>query len=455
MSGLSFVGIYFPILFAVYYNPFWKGRGFRNTVLLLASLGLYAMAEPIYILLLCASIALNYCAARLAVKWNKKSIAAAAIVLDAMQLLFFKYVNQALSAFLLTENSAVSIAFPIGLSYFTFQEISFVADSFKAKKLRTNLLDTALYIACFWRITAGPIGRYDECAPEFHSRTESMDKIGYGLFRFALGFVKKILIADSLQPLVSLCFNSIQNSVLMAWAGAMAYALQLYMDFSGYSDMAIGMGSIFGFSMKENFNFPYLATSISDFWKRWHISLTQWFTHYVYIPLGGSRVKTTTRHIFNLLAVWLCTGIWHGSSLNFILWGLLYFLLQTLEKYTGFDKKLAKLHLNRLYTLVAVLLLWVVFNSKSIGAAIAYIGQMFGVGAAGLGSLADIKEIFNFSVSFIVAILLSSPLGQYLDCNKTGKTANILLQIAVTLLFIMSILTLFWNGFSAPLYAAF
>lgn len=455
MSGLSFIGIYFPILFIVYYNPFIRKRQFRNVILLLASLGMYAMAEPVYIVLLLGSIVLNYFFTWIAVKVDRKVLGTIIIVLDVAVLFFFKYINQILSAFLVNKSNLASIAFPIGISYFTFQEISFVVDSMKAKRMRSNLFETALYISCFWRIVAGPIGQYDDCVDEIRNREESADKIGYGLFRFALGLTKKIMIADSIQPLVTICFNGNDNSVAMAWAGAIAYTLELYVDFSGYSDMAIGMGSVFGFEVEENFNYPYTASSVSEFWRKWHISLTKWFTRYIYIPLGGSRVRSVSRHIFNLWVVWLCTGIWHGSSFTFIIWGMIYFIVQALEKYTGFNDEIARIHLEHVYTMLVVTLQWVIFNSKSVGAACMYIGNMFGIGASKLASLTDIKTIGGYAVSLIIAVIFSTPVGKFAYSEGNSKKVNALMQVVVVITFAISVVMMLGKGYSAPLYAGF
>lgn len=289
----------------------------------------------------------NYYLVKLADTSGSRIFRILAIALDALVLLTFKYINAVLS-FAFINDPVNRIAFPIGLSYFTFKAISYVVDS--AEEKSGNLIDVAIYISNFLTIVSGPLSTYKEELPYIRKKVETKNESVYkGLERFVIGLGKKVIIADYLGVLVSQCFLSSDLSVLMTWTGAIAYMLQLFFDFSGYTDMAIGVGYLFGFKLPENFNYPYMASSISDFWKRWHISLTKWFTKYIYIPLGGSRVRTVARHIFNLFVVWFVTGMWHGSTMTFIVWAMIYFVLQLIEKYTRWSDVLQKIHLGHIY----------------------------------------------------------------------------------------------------------
>lgn len=298
LSSLSFIGIYFPILLICYNLPI---KGIRNIILLFFSLALYALGEFQYLFLLAFSIFINYLLVQMSFKKKRKEFKTIAIIIDALILLGFKYIN---SLFGLA-GSDISVAFPLGLSYFTFKEISYVIDA--REDDGSTFIDVALYIANFLTILSGPLTKFKE--ELIDSKSERVSDYQRGFQRVFAGLFKKIVIADSLKLLVDSCFASSELSVFMAWCGGIAYSLQLYFDFAGYSDIAIGFGHFFGYHLCENFNLPYLANSISDFWKRWHMSLTSWFTSYIYIPLGGSRVNSSIRHIFNLFVVWLVTGI--------------------------------------------------------------------------------------------------------------------------------------------------
>lgn len=455
LTSLSFIGIYFPLMLIAYYNPFFKDNIFRKIILVCASLGLYAFSEPMYILLLMFMILYNYGLVKIADKTGNKIFRIIAIVLDALILLTFKYINVFLS-FGLIGDTISELAFPIGLSYFTFKAISYVADSSTEKE--GNIIDVAIYISNFLTIVSGPLSTYaDELSYIRNKRTLPESKSFYrGLERLTIGLGKKVIIADSLGNLVSTCFASAELSIVMAWAGAVGYTLQLFFDFSGYTDMAIGVGYLFGFDLPENFNYPYMAHSISDFWKRWHISLTKWFTKYIYFPLGGSRVKSSGRHIFNLFVVWLVTGIWHGSTMTFIIWALIYFVLQLIEKYSSWENTLKKLHIGHFYTLFIVILEWVIFRSSSMPSAWLYIKAMFGLGDHKFLGSGDLDTILVYTIPLLSGIIFSTNIGARLGCRmKHGTYTNIIYNIAITALFMLCIILIIAKGYSAPLYAGF
>lgn len=455
LTSLSFLGIYFPLLLIVYYNPIIKNNVFRKIILVGASLGLYAFSEPSYILLLMGMIACNYFLVKLSDKTNSKLFRVVAIVADVLVLLAFKYINAFLS-FGIFNASVSSIAFPIGLSYFTFKTISYVIDSSDEKQ--GNILDVAIYISNFLTIVSGPLSTYKDELPSIRKRQPvgESNSVYRGLERLIIGLGKKVIIADSLSVLVTQCFASSELSVVMAWAGAIAYTLQLFFDFSGYTDMAIGVGYLFGFNLPENFNYPYMASSISDFWKRWHISLTKWFTKYIYFPLGGSRVKTTARHIFNLFVVWLVTGMWHGSTLTFLIWAMIYFILQLIEKYTKWADVLKKIHLGHVYTLLIVVIEWVIFRSSSVSTGFTYIKSMFFLNGNPAINPADFSTIVKYSIPFILGIAFSTNLGVKIKKLLTKNTAlNSIYNFGLIALFIVCITVSIGKGYSAPLYAGF
>lgn len=306
-------------------------------------------------------------------------------------------------------------------------------------------------------IVSGPLSTYKEELPRIREKSKITGKTIYkGLERFIIGLGKKIIIADSLGVLVSQCFLSSDLSVMSAWGGAVAYTLQLFFDFSGYTDMAIGVGCIFGFNLPENFNYPYMATSVSDFWKRWHISLTKWFTKYIYFPLGGSKVKTTARHIFNLFIVWLVTGMWHGAAMTFIIWAMIYFVLQLIEKYTKWSDILKKLHIGHIYTLLIVVIEWVIFRSTSVSSGAYYIKSMFGLNGNAAINAADIETILKYTVPFVLGIVLSTNVGCRIKKTVTGNNfVNLAYNMGLAAVFVICIIIIIGKGYTAPLYAGF
>mgnify|MGYP002732227718 CR=1 FL=1 len=422
-SSGTFLFLFLPLVLLIYYNPIVRSRQFRNVFLLFASILFYAWGEPFYVLLMLGSIAANW----LFGLWvARKPTARGAIIVTAVFNLsvffLFKYFDFAVTNcnnLLGASLPLLGLDLPIGISFFTFQAMSYVIDVRRKPQLaQRNVLNVGLYIACFPQLIAGPIVRYESIAVEIKGRTENWAEFCEGLRRFLWGLAKKVLLANQLALAADAAFESVQLSAGLAWVGAIAYTLQIYFDFSGYSDMAIGLGKLFGFHFLENFRYPYAATSITDFWRRWHISLSSWFRDYVYIPLGGNRVRPL-RHLLNLLLVWLLTGLWHGANWTFVLWGLSYFLLLMLEKYTPLHR-LPTL-LRRGYTLLAVVLCWVLFRAETPTLAAGYLRAMFGGAPLGAWDAAASVALSNGAVYFVLGVVLSFPLVPWLAKRRLAE----------------------------------
>ena len=400
-SSTEFLFAFLPAVLIGYYLLAFS-RPLKNLWLLAASLGFYAWGEPRFVLVMLASICANYVIGLLIGSRAagtppplRAKLALTAGVIGNLSLLFvFKYLTfvcKNIGAVLPLPFVLPEIALPIGISFFTFQSMSYLIDVYRGRaSVQKNPLDLALYIALFPQLIAGPIVRYETVAEQIRSRRESWAMFHPGLCRFLCGLFKKVLISNQMGLVADRAFSMNGDGTLgcaMAWLGALSYALQIYYDFSGYSDMAIGLGKMFGFSFEENFDYPYISCSVTEFWRRWHISLGTWFRDYVYIPLGGSRVKTRTRLVCNLAVVWILTGVWHGAAWNFLFWGVWFFVLLTVEKLCfaeairaasakPFYKKLG----GWLYTMTAVLLGWVLFRAESLPLVCSYLKTMLGFG---------------------------------------------------------------------------
>lgn len=457
-SSNAFLFLFLPFVLIVYFNPFFTSRTFKNAFLLLASLFFYAWGEPIYWVILCFSVCMNWFFGKMMGKreddhW-KKRIEVIAIVCNLSFLFVFKYLNFTVANIkrLMDISFPYSkIALPIGISFYTFQAISYIVDIKRKKaKAADSILDVGLGIACFPQLLAGPIIRYESIADEIHNRKETLDGFCEGLTRFVYGLAKKVIIANNIAQVADKAFSLPGQSVSLAWMGAVAYTLQIYFDFSGYSDMAIGLARIFGFHYAENFNYPYIAKSVTEFWHRWHISLSTWFRDYVYFPLGGSRVKSAARHIFNLGVVWLLTGIWHGANWTFILWGLVYFVVQIFEKYI-LKAKAGSPVIGRIYTMLVVVLCWVIFRSNSIHAAGAYIASMFGIGVTGTANGIAAGLVRDYWFYFAVGILASCPLAPALKKRfeqvSVGRVAYTVMTCAIFVLAISYMVTSSYSPF--------
>lgn len=379
-SSTIFLFVFLPTVLVLYYNPFFKGRSFRNMLLLMASLVFYAWGEPVFVFLMIFSVFVTWLLGEGMQKSHARLWLAVGVVYHVTLLFLFKYLSffaaQA-GALLNLDFFEIELPLPIGISFYTFQLMSYLFDVYRQRaQVQKNPFYLGLYTACFPQLIAGPIVRYEKIAASITDRRETFDDVVTGMKRFIYGLGKKVLLSNYVAQIADSMFVRAGSlPAVMAWLGAISYTFQIYFDFSGYSDMAIGLGRMFGFHFDENFDYPYLSKSVTEFWRRWHISLGTWFRDYVYIPLGGNRVKRA-RHIFNLLFVWLLTGLWHGANWTFLAWGLMYFAFLLLEKVTGLAEK--PRIFSRVYTMLVVIFAWVIFRSDSIHDAALFIGNMFG-----------------------------------------------------------------------------
>lgn len=381
----------------------------QNILLVVFSLLFYAWSNPIYVVLLILSILWNYFTAfELEAQEDektKKILLIVSVVVNLFILGFYKYTGFLMD--ILHIQSNLKIALPVGLSFFTFSELSYIFDVYNGKsKPQKNIILFTLYVSFFGKLSMGPIVSYHEMEDQLTNRTLSKAQYASGMVLFSKGLIKKVLLADQLSYVYSILQNN--TSTLGVWLLAISYMLQIYFDFSGYSDMAIGLSRFFGFDFKPNFDHPYTATSVQDFWRKWHISLSQWFRDYLYIPLGGNRVDKNT-YIRNIFIVWFCTGLWHGANWTFILWGLYYGCLLLLEKFF-LREKLEKLPkpISHIYTLLVVLIGWVFFMSPNITTAFTTLGKMIGIGATTFANNQAKFMLKSYFIVFILAILLST-----------------------------------------------
>ena len=414
-SDSVFICVFLPIVLAGYYIC---PKRLRNSFLLLVSLVFYAWGEPKYVFLMMFSIAINYAFGLLLDRNRKnvrlsKALLALSVVIDIGLLCVFKYtdfvitnLNRAFNA----DIGLVNLALPIGISFYTFQAMSYTIDVYRDDvKVQRNILDFGMYITMFPQLIAGPIVRYSDVEAQLKERSVSAEDFASGICRFVVGLGKKVLLANQIGALWDQIYAlGGETSVLMAWLGAIAYTFQIYFDFSGYSDMAIGLGRIFGFKFPENFRYPYESKSITEFWRRWHITLSTWFKEYLYIPLGGNR-KGMARQILNLLIVWTLTGFWHGAGWNFVMWGLYYFLLLVLEKLFML-KVLDKLpaFVRHIYALFIIVIGWVIFACDDTSVLLPYLGSMFG--ANGLTGGLDLYLLTTRAALLVILCIASTQL---------------------------------------------
>jgi D-alanyl-lipoteichoic acid acyltransferase DltB (MBOAT superfamily) len=389
------------------------------------SLSFYAWGEPTFVFVMMASILMNWLFGLLVTtlkQQNIRRVIMAAMFACNIGLFFvFKYLSFTVSQlhrFFAIDIVDPGFVLPIGISFFTFQAMSYVIDVYRGKaKVQKNPLNVALYISLFPQLIAGPIVRYQTIANQINERVFRLDDFTKGIRRFIVGFAKKTLIANSLGIVADQAFsdfNPATTTLLLVWFGILCYTLQIYFDFSGYSDMAIGLGLMFGFHFEENFKYPYVSKSITEFWRRWHISLGTWFRDYVYFPLGGSRVDSKMRLVLNLFIVWTLTGIWHGASWNFVFWGLFYFAFLTLEKLTGIVGKIEKRRVLKYtymaVTIMAVMIGWVFFRSEGMGNALDYLSVMFGIYSVPIADPDTIYVCSQHLIILIIAIVGCTPM---------------------------------------------
>ena len=425
-SSIPFLYYFLPLVLAVY---FLTPRAGKNAVLFLSSLLFYAWGEPKFCIFMLLSILQGYVFGRLIEKHaqNKKRsklFLTASVALSLALLAYCKYAD----FFLSSVNAVTGLSFkllhvtlPIGISFYTFQILSYVVDVYRGEvPAQKSFLKLGTYIAMFPQLIAGPIVRYADIAPQLDSRQTTLEDVSSGACRFVIGLSKKVLLANVLYELITAFQQSRDLSVLYFWIYAVSFALQLYFDFSGYSDMAIGLGRIFGFRFQENFNYPYISGSITEFWRRWHISLGSWFRDYVYIPLGGNRVSKA-KWLRNILVVWMLTGLWHGASWNFVLWGLGFAVLLVAEKLV-YGRLLQRTHvLKHVYTLLLVTLSFVLFNADSVSEAFSQLGAMFGAGGLPLVSMEGVYYLKSYAGTFLFAAIGATPLVSN-AISRFGKT---------------------------------
>jgi len=433
-SSFEFIFFFLPVLLPVYYLVFKGNLNGRNFVLLIASLLFYAWGEPLFVFAMLACIFINWGFGYLCIKARRdgskpgntaEKLIKPALILtvaaDLGLLVVFKY-----ATFFTTNINRVlpmdipipQLALPIGISFFVFQAVSYSIDIYRGKvSPQKNLYLVALYISLFPQLMAGPIIRYSTIEKQLTARVFSWDDFTSGLRRFIIGLGKKVIIADIIAHAAEYAFTAdpVTMSVMAAWLGTAAFGLQIFFDFSGYSDMAIGLGKMFGFHFLENFNFPYISRSISEFWRRWHISLGAWFRDYVYFPMGGSKVKSKWRLVFNLFVVWAFTGLWHGAAWTFVFWGLFFFALIAFEKVTGFDKWVERVPVvSNIYMLVCVLIGWVLFRAEGARHTMDYLFAMGGLHANPVFGFDTLRIGLEYYVTWIIGIIACIPISRKL-----------------------------------------
>lgn len=465
-SSIVFLFTFLPAVMILYYL---LPVRFRNVILLLASLVFYAWGEPVYLFLMLLSILFNYfsgldIARNLQDKRAAKRSLVFNLIINLAVLGFFKYegfVLDTLNGILPVHISYHALPLPIGISFYTFQILSYIIDVYRGNvKVQTNLPNFALYVTMFPQLIAGPIVQYADVDEQLASREVSRTKFGEGSMYFIRGLAKKVLLANTSGMIFTEVSGLAKDNiaVMTAWLGAFAYMFQIYFDFSGYSDMAIGLGKMFGFEFNMNFNYPYVSKSITEFWRRWHISLSSWFRDYVYIPLGGNRVSKI-KHIRNLLIVWFLTGLWHGAAWNFVAWGLYYGVILIIEKYL-LSPVLDRLPdvVRHIYSIVLVVIGWVLFFSSSFGQAADYIRVMFGAGAHGFADRESMYLLTSNLILWLILIFGSTPLVHFryehmLRSKKWNTT--IINSVVYVALFIVCIAYLVTETYNPFLYFRF
>lgn len=460
-TSISFLYYFLPIVIILY---FIVPKKFKNFILFLSSIFFYFCGEPIYTFLMIGEIFIAYVGARYLEKHRKKSILVSLLAIHIGALGLFKYsdftinnINQIFGS----KIPLLKLALPIGISFYTFQIISYVVDVYRGKvKAQKSFLKLATYVSLFPQLIAGPIVRYETIEKELDKRTSNFENFAYGVRRFVIGLGKKVLIANMLGELCDVFSTTNEKSVLFYWIFAISYSLQIYFDFSAYSDMAIGLGRMFGFHFLENFNYPYISKSITEFWRRWHMSLSSWFRDYVYIPLGGNR-KETIILVRNIFIVWALTGIWHGANWTFVIWGLMYGIMLIIEKLL-LTKHLEKMPsiLQRIYVLFTVMISFIIFNANSIGEAWNNIIGLFGANGESLINASTVYYLKSYLVVLVIAIIGSTPLlKNIIEKLKTKTNANKIINLLepIAMASILTIVTAYLvdNSYNPFLYFRF
>ena len=460
-TSISFLYYFLPIVIILY---FIVPKKFKNFILFLSSIFFYFCGEPIYTFLMIGEIFIAYVGARYLEKHRKKSILVSLLAIHIGALGLFKYSDLTINNINQIFGSKIpllKLALPIGISFYTFQIISYVVDVYRGKvKAQKSFLKLATYVSLFPQLIAGPIVRYETIEKELDNRTSNFENFAYGVRRFVIGLGKKVLIANMLGELCDVFSTTNEKSVLFYWIFAISYSLQIYFDFSAYSDMAIGLGRMFGFHFLENFNYPYISKSITEFWRRWHMSLSSWFRDYVYIPLGGNR-KETIILVRNIFIVWALTGIWHGANWTFVIWGLMYGIMLIIEKLL-LTKHLEKMPsiLQRIYVLFTVMISFIIFNANSIGEAWNNIIGLFGANGESLINASTVYYLKSYLVVLVIAIIGSTPLlKNIIEKLKTKTNANKIINLLepIAMASILTIVTAYLvdNSYNPFLYFRF
>ena len=453
-SSVTFLFFFLPITLMLHQLLPWR---WKNHVLLAASVLFYASGEPVYILLLAFSAFVGWLhGLYMTRRPGHRGALVSAICWNLVFLLFFKYADfltGSINSLLGTAIPALGLSLPIGISFYTFQNMSYVIDVYRGdSKAEKNFASYATYLCLFPQLIAGPIVRYSDVARELRERSVDTAQFSRGVIRFLVGLGKKVLLANSIGVLAELTVPD--GSVLFSWLRAIAYTFQIYFDFAGYSDMAIGMGAMMGFQFPENFNYPYLSRSVTEFWRRWHMTLGGWFRDYVYIPLGGSRTSTM-KWVRNVLIVWMLTGIWHGASWNFLLWGLYYGILLLVEKFF-LGKYLKGKVLPRIYVMLLTILGFVLFHSATASEALLEIGRMFGLGGLPVVNATALYYLKSYAVLLVLCALGSTPLPKYLAGKIQAHKAIVVLQPAMVLAVLLLVTACLVDGsFNPFLYFRF
>lgn len=463
-SSTIFIFLFLPLVLLCY---FLAPKKIKNYVLLLFSIIFYLFGGPKFLLVLISVTLIDYIGAILIEKTQKKKLfLIITLILNIGTLFYFKYTGFFLENVnnLFNQNIAIpKIVLPIGISFYTFQAMSYVIDVYRKKvKLQKNFLTLLLYVSLFPQLVAGPIVRYETIEQELRERKTTFQDVEYGIRRFILGLAKKVIIANQMGQLADTIFQSTELTTPIALLGGLAYMFQIYFDFSAYSDMAIGLVRIFGFKFLENFNFPYISKSITEFWRRWHISLSTWFKDYVYIPLGGNR-KGIKRQIINMLIVWLLTGFWHGAEWNFLIWGLYYFIFLVLEKFI-LKKVLDKTPniLKHIYALVIIYFGWIIFRCDNLTTLGNYLNALFSFNFTEMSLNELLVYLESYYLYFILAIIFSTPVYykiiEKLKNMKDGKlkiVLNIIHYTSLIIIFIITIMFLAYSSYNPFIYFRF